>query len=559
MGACTQSGRSLGAGVGLRAAHYREFLEQRPKVDWLEVHSENYFQAGGWDRHVLFELRRDYPISLHGVGLGLGSVHGFSLEHLQRIQRLEREVEPCLVSEHLCWGATEDRNLNDLLPLPFSQSALDLLCERVDLVQEHLRRTILVENVSTYLRYRADGMSEAEFLLVLSRRTGCRILLDVSNLYVNQCNHGESAEAAMAAIAAASLAVAGEIHLAGHLRAGDVVIDNHADTVAEPVWDLYRTALGHFGAVPTLIEWDNDIPPLGVLLGEAEKARRWMEQAGPSGGASALPIRSQREPAEGGLGEIQNAFADGLFAPELAAPDCFTGTGESTSSRFARYRGNLAATWEKTLAATFPVLQALVGDEFFGGLARAYGHANPSRSGDLNEFGDGFPRFLAEFPHVAQYPYFPDVARLEWALHRARYAADGDSPLTAEQLAGWAPEQLEAACLRLQPASNLLASAWAVTAVWQAHQGVEAAEVELPTQLDTPSYALVCRPHWKPEAHALAPAAYAALSALAVGLPFGAAVDAALELDGGFDVGAYLRHWLALNLLQNPVPWPPVA
>ena len=257
-------------GVGLRAPHYRQFIEQRPKVDWLEVHTENFLDRSGWDWYVLQQLRRDYPVSLHGVGLGLGSARGFSLSHLERVRALVAQAEPMLVSEHLCWGAVQGRQLNDLLPLALDEAMLALLCERVGQVQDCLGRAILIENVSTYVRYRADSMSEAEFMAALAQRTGCGLLLDVNNLYVNQCNHGEDALAAIAAIAPGSV---GEIHLAGHLVTPAAVIDHHGAQVAPQVWELYRAAAARFGAVPTLIEWDTEVPALDVLLAEAAKAR----------------------------------------------------------------------------------------------------------------------------------------------------------------------------------------------------------------------------------------------------------------------------------------------
>ena len=259
-----------GIGVGLRAPHYREFLSRRPAVDWLEVHSENYFGDGGWDLHVLQALRTDYPIALHGVGLGLGSVHGCDDRHVERLARLVRRIEPTLVSEHLCWSSTSDRHFNDLLPLPLTDEALRLLCERTDALQTALGRQVLVENVSSNLRYTADVHAEAQFLRELATRTGCGLLLDVNNLYVNECNHGESAVSAMAALDPRSVH---EIHLAGHLVTPDAVIDHHGAPVAEPVWALYRAALQRFGPCATLIEWDTDIPALDVLLEEATKAR----------------------------------------------------------------------------------------------------------------------------------------------------------------------------------------------------------------------------------------------------------------------------------------------
>jgi uncharacterized protein (UPF0276 family) len=257
-------------GIGLRAPHYREFLARRPPVDWLEVHSENYFGDGGWDLHVLQALRADYPVSLHGVGLGLGSARGCDDRHVERLSRLVRRIEPALVSEHLCWSASVDQHFNDLLPLPLTEESLRLVCERTDALQTALAREVLVENVSSSLRYRADVYAEAQFLCELAARTGCGVLLDVNNLFVNQCNHGESALAAMTELNPGCVR---ELHLAGHRVTPDAVIDHHGDRVAEPVWALYRAALRRFGPCATLIEWDTDIPALDVLLEEAATAR----------------------------------------------------------------------------------------------------------------------------------------------------------------------------------------------------------------------------------------------------------------------------------------------
>ncbi|HEY1151729.1 MAG TPA: DUF692 domain-containing protein, partial [Pseudoduganella sp.] len=301
-----------GAGIGLRAPHYRQFLEQRPRAAWLEVHTENFLDQAGWDFHVLQELRHDYAISLHGVGLGLGSARGFSEQHLERVRSLVARIEPALVSEHLCWGAVFDRHLNDLLPLALDAAALDLMCERVGRVQDVLGRALLLENVSTYVRFAADSMSEAEFLAELSRRTGCGLLLDVNNLFVNQCNHEEDALAAIAAIAPGTV---GEIHLAGHLVTPAAVIDHHGDRVAEPVWRLYEAALARFGAVPTLIEWDTDIPALDVLQDEAAKAQSLLSAAmAPSAAAGISALAAGQECF---AGELFDARREAEVAPSL--------------------------------------------------------------------------------------------------------------------------------------------------------------------------------------------------------------------------------------------------
>jgi uncharacterized protein (UPF0276 family) len=244
----------------------------RPTLGWVEVHSENYFGAGGYDRHMLERVRADYAVSLHGVGLGLGSANDFSATHLAKLADLAAWIEPLFVSEHLCWGAAGGRYFNDLLPLPYSNEALALMASRVELVQDALRRRILVENISAYVEPEGGEMQEGEFLAELARRTGCGVLLDVNNLYVNQHNLGRAALVQLEALHSVE-----EIHLAGHLVRGELLIDHHGDRVAEDVWRLYEAALARFGPIPTLIEWDTDIPPLPVLLEEAAKAATRMK------------------------------------------------------------------------------------------------------------------------------------------------------------------------------------------------------------------------------------------------------------------------------------------
>jgi uncharacterized protein len=257
------------AGVGLRPVHYQQILTERPAVAWFEVHSENYFGPGGQPLHYLERVRDAYPLSLHCVGLCLGSTDALDRAHLQRLDELARRIEPSLVSEHLSWGRAGRRFLNDLLPLPYTEEAFAVVCDHIDEVQERLRRQILIENISSYVRFRHSTIPESEFIAGLVQRTGCGILLDINNLYVNDANHGVEPLAYIDALPADSVR---EIHLAGHDRAGGLLIDTHGTRVAEPVWALYRHAVDHFGPIATLIEWDTDIPPFEVLLGEADKA-----------------------------------------------------------------------------------------------------------------------------------------------------------------------------------------------------------------------------------------------------------------------------------------------
>ncbi|WP_415859424.1 DUF692 domain-containing protein [Burkholderia sp. BCC1977] len=266
------------AGVGLRFRHHQAVLDEQPAIPWFEVHTENYM-GGGAAAAYLDAIRQDYPLSLHGVGLSLGSADGLDGAHLARVREAVRRFEPALVSEHVSWSTAGGTYLADLLPLPMTEEALDVVCRHVDQVQATLGRAILVENPSTCLRFVHSTIPEWTFLSEIVRRTGCGLLCDVNNLYVSACNHGWNPHAYLAALPRAAI---GEIHLAGHsvrdLEGGRTLrIDDHGSRVAPEVWALYREALHRFGAVPTLIEWDTGVPPLGTLMEEAAIAESALE------------------------------------------------------------------------------------------------------------------------------------------------------------------------------------------------------------------------------------------------------------------------------------------
>jgi uncharacterized protein len=265
------------AGIGLRAPHYRDVLDFLPGVGWLEVHSENYFGAGGRPLDYLERIRAHYPISLHGVGLSLGSADSLNPVHLRKLKGLIERVEPGLVSDHLSWSSVGGRYLNDLLPLPYTEEALAHFCRRVEEVQEFLGRRILVENPSSYLEYRESAIPEWEFLREVAEVTGCGILLDVNNVYVSASNHGFDARRYIDSMPARYVS---EIHLAGFTRnptdAGEILIDTHSKPVADEVWTLYARVIDRTGEVPVLVEWDADLPPLTVLVAEAHRANSLM-------------------------------------------------------------------------------------------------------------------------------------------------------------------------------------------------------------------------------------------------------------------------------------------
>ena len=261
------------AGIGLRFQHHQAVLDTRPDVAWMEVHTENYM-GGGSPIRCLEAIRRDIPISLHGVGLSLGSAEGLDQAHLDRIRQVAERIEPDLMSEHIAWSVSGGTYLADLLPLPMTEEALAVVCRHVDQVQSTLGRRILVENPSTYMQFWHSTIPEWEFMAAVAVRTGCGILCDVNNIYVSAINHGWNPLAYLTALPPDAV---GEIHLAGHTvrqlaDGGTVRIDDHASRVCGEVWSLYEAALLRFGPLPTLIEWDQNVPALDVLLDEARRA-----------------------------------------------------------------------------------------------------------------------------------------------------------------------------------------------------------------------------------------------------------------------------------------------
>jgi len=259
-----------GFGLGLRPQHYAGLLETRPDLDWLEILSENYLLAGGKPLYFLDRLREHYPMVMHGVSLSIGSTAPLDFTYLEKLKTLARRVQPGWISDHLCWTGVAGVNLHDLMPLPYTAEALRHVSQRIRQVQDFLGRRLLIENVSSYLTYRSSQMTEWEFLNALCEESDCELLLDVNNVYVSASNHGFSARTFIDAMPRGRVR---QLHLAGHSHQGELLIDTHDSEVAEPVWELYRYTVERLGAVPTMIERDDRIPPLAQLLAELGRAR----------------------------------------------------------------------------------------------------------------------------------------------------------------------------------------------------------------------------------------------------------------------------------------------
>jgi uncharacterized protein (UPF0276 family) len=262
---------ALGFGLGLRVDHYDAILAGDPAIDWLEIVSENYMIPGGRPLHYLARFRERYPLVMHGVSMSIGSTDALNLDYLKQLKKLADFVQPAWISDHLCWTGVGGRNLHDLMPLPYTLEAVEHVAARVRQVQDVLERPLVLENVSSYVGYRQSQMSEWAFLAEIARRADCLLLLDVNNVYVSSHNHSFDAREYLDGLPPDRIQ---QIHLAGHLHQGDLIIDTHDAPVAAAVWDLYAYALRRFGPVSTMIERDDQIPPLEELLAELDHARQ---------------------------------------------------------------------------------------------------------------------------------------------------------------------------------------------------------------------------------------------------------------------------------------------
>lgn len=265
---------ALGYGLGLRVDHYREILDTRPRIDWLEIVSENYLVPGGRPLHFLEQFRQRYPLVMHGVSLSIGSTDPLNRDYLAQLRALADRVQPAWISDHLCWTGVSGVNLHDLMPLPYTEEAIAHVADRVRQVQDFLGRRILLENVSSYVTYRESGVPEWEFLRAVAERADCLLLLDVNNVYVSSQNHGFDPRAYLDGVPRERVQ---QFHLAGHSYQHALIIDTHDAPVIDPVWDLYAHAVRRFGAVSTMIERDDKIPPLSELMAELEHARHIAE------------------------------------------------------------------------------------------------------------------------------------------------------------------------------------------------------------------------------------------------------------------------------------------
>lgn len=414
------------AGLGVRPELFAPIEELKPELEFLEAHSENYF-GESLARAKLLNIRQDYAVSLHGVGLSLGRADNLNQTHLKELKDLVSEVEPIYVSEHLAWSAYSHRHVPDLLPLPLTDLALQLMCEHVDKMQSVLQRQILVENPSNYLLFDQLQIPEPEFLNELAQRTGCGLLLDVNNVHVSAANVGRDPRDYIAELNSDYI---GQYHLAGYTEvdrevAGiteTLLIDTHNQPVHLPVWELFDAVLTRHGARPTLIEWDSDFPDFQVLLDECSKASLRLENHARVDLAW-VPKLAKIGHVEQTLGGDQSAFLDAVFSLQATLDTAI----EQHKHRLWVYQNNVFAALQDYFKDIYPATCGVVGDAFFKQMVQRYVQGEPPSEGNIYLYGANFSTVIESFEGLQSLTYLADLARYEWAIHAAYFAAVSDS------------------------------------------------------------------------------------------------------------------------------------
>lgn len=433
-------------GIGLRRPHMADVLARRPMIGFFEIHPENYI-LDHVERAKLQRIRKCYPLSVHSVGLSLGSAGGVNAGHLSALAQLVRELEPMLVSDHLSWSTSGQTFLNDLLPFPYTFEALDVFSQNVARVQDTLERRLLVENPSRYAEFVRADFDEIDFLRELVKRTGCGLLLDVNNVHVSAANLGFDARTYIESFPVDAVE---EIHLAGHVHkqtdSGIILIDDHGSQVSDTVWELYAFAKQRWASTPTLVEWDSNIPSLDVLVGEAHKADRLLSE----------PVSES-----GKLVELQQSMARAILSCETQAKEELGLRGH-----FSVHANNVRHSLVTALEAAFPATRALVGDDYFHQVAWAFVGAHPPQSACIAAYGEGFPEYLHDAPGAEALPYLADTARVDWLAGRLAMV-EPKTAMTRSELT-LASQCNDAGALKFdfQPAVDYLSSPWSIDRIW---------------------------------------------------------------------------------------------
>ncbi|WP_436176159.1 MULTISPECIES: MNIO family bufferin maturase [unclassified Acidovorax] len=536
--------RGTGFGLGLRTAHYADFLAGPQPLDWLEIITDNYLIEGGKPLAVLDTLRRDYPMAMHGVAMSIGAAQGVDIAYLRQVKALAERIEPLWVSDHLCWiGPGPQQQLHDLYPLPYTDASARHVIAQVRRAQDVLGRRLVLENVSSYIRYAGDSASEWQFLAHIAQEADCLLLVDVNNIYVSSVNHGFDPLTYLDALPAHRVQ---QIHLAGHSDQGDHIIDTHDHPVAQPVWDLYARACERFGAVATMVERDDHIPPLAELLDEMAMARSVAAvHVPPAGAAAAAPVAEPWpfSPLSFApqLQALQRDLADRILAEPMQALDAEAPFAGRLGIYHHAYRARLAEVLADTYAKTWLYL----GSDTFEDHARQHAVAHPPTARSLNRYGEGFVGTLRTL--YPDNPELHELAQLDWDL-RTRF--DGaDVPALDAATAPFAGPWLARAGV-LHPSALLRTLATNAVALWNAIHADE--DVPEAVALPAPVTLLVWRKGHQPHFRSLGAQEAVFIHLLQAGASVEQACDR-LQALGAMPGTELLAQWLAGLLREGLV------
>lgn len=510
--------QQTGFGLGLRTVHYADFLREKQPVDWLEVITDNFLIDGGKPLSVLEQVRREYPVAMHGVAMSIGGTDPINMEYLLKVKALADRIEPLWVSDHLCWSGHYHHRLHDLYPLPYTEEAARHLVSRIERVQDVLGRRLVIENVSSYIDYEASASTEWEFLRHVSQQADCLLLVDVNNIYVSGINHGFDPLAYLQSLPAGRVQ---QIHLAGHTQHPHCLVDTHDQPVCQEVWQLYAKACSLFGPVATMIERDDNIPALDELLGELDMARRIRSDCSiPADQVNAVscvdPTGHRQVHRHPSLQETQESLTRYILGPESSDPLACALIRQSgavrAEQRLEIYHHAYRARLIEALADTFSRTAHYVGADTFAQWASDFSTSMPPECTSLNRYGDVFAPFLkTRFAHNVE---LHELAQLDWDL-RSRFDMQDVPELNAAGAAAMSAESWLSTTDPLHPTVLLRTVHTNVVSIWKALQADE--DVPAARHLEQPMGLVVWRSGHQPSFQSIDKGQMMFMSALANG------------------------------------------
>lgn len=534
----------LGFGLGLRPKHYPYILEHKPDVDWFEIISENFMDTDGRPKRSLALIREHYPVVMHGVSLGIGTVDALNSEYLHKLKALIDWLNPAWISDHLCWTGVAHKNTHDLLPVPYTEEALKHIVQRIRQVQDFLGRPIALENPSTYLEFKQSSMPEAEFIARMAEDSGCNLLLDVNNVYVTCYNHRLDPQTYLDALPLDRVV---QIHLSGHSNKGTHIIDTHDDHVVEEVWNLYKYVVHRAGRVPnTMVEWDDRIPEFPVLHAELEKARKAAAEAS----AYTLPDLAQEQVPQRvnhrvALAETQTHMQNAIMlgARFDSEPDSWIRAKENfaPAEQLGVYVNAYRYRLNDVVAEDYPVLQHYLGEKPFNALVWDFVNTEQPEHFNVGRFALKFPGFVAA--RLADDRFAHELCELETAVAQMTDPLETEA-LQASHLEGMTPERLMQSRLYPRAALKLMAFSYPINTYYRAV--MEGASPDKPRRKK--SHLVVFRHEdvvWRMD---LEKDEYALLQSLFGGLTVGEALDG-VSPAAAAKLSEYFSRWMRNGLL----------